>query len=334
MIPLQPEQIAILQNVLRGTAVQAASRLICSQTAIETFLAKASDLAAASANLLSGELYMLVLEDQASGAIVLSREVLAKAVKKREAVIRVDSEFRLIRTQKTRPSFSGWAQLTKQESRLGVVVAETHAYHFVCGELVGDVNVQHPNAAPLLASRWHHPIADFELLMRDHLVERVAGERGFRYWRDRKKRVFLCGPDGTEAIFHLDLYWWLNHFVADRLKVVAEPAGFGQNKTDIMVVTLDGSHVIEVKWLGRNEKRTLYGRKQIGKGLKQVGEYLMKDRDLVCGRVVFYDGRPREKHDAESDYDTKLRHPLCESPIISFLESESPTETTSKGASS
>ena len=91
-------------------------------------------------------------------------------------------------------------------------------------------------------------------------------------------------------------------------------------------VTMKGTYVIEVKWLGKKENKTTYGKKCINDALKQVKSYLENDADFVCGHLVIYDGRPHEKHLSESGFNEESRHQLCNDPKIIFLESETPSK--------
>jgi hypothetical protein len=93
------------------------------------------------------------------------------------------------------------------------------------------------------------------------------------------------------------------------------------------MVTLAGGHVVEIKWLGKNEHNTEYGQEQINVGLRQTGIYLTNDPTFVCGYLVAYDGRPHHVHLAQSSYDDCNCHLRCKPPIIVFLDSEAPSVT-------
>src|SRR5581483_5540804 len=154
--------------------------------------------------------------------------------------------------------------------------------------------------------------------------------RGVTYWKDRANRILRANPEKTEAIFHRDLLWWIRNYTTGVIRTYSEPEGFGQDKTDIVAVTLAGGHVVEVKWLGVNEHKTTYNRKRIDEGLIQVKQYLERDDDLVEGYLVVYDGRSSDEHKKNSHYDQAYQHPLCREPQILYLESEVPTEISAR----
>lgn len=166
---------------------------------------------------------------------------------------------------------------------------------------------------------------NFDLLLSDHVEHCVDGQKNIEYWADKKERILLTGPHGTEWIFQKSLYWWLDNYVSEHIGVIAEPSGFGQHKHDIKVITQNGTYVIEVKWLGTNGK-TVYRRKRINEGLEQVKIYLEGDAGLLCGHLVAYDGRSPSDHEKKSSYDVKFQHELCEKPHIIFLKSETPSK--------
>src|SRR5262249_15994725 len=147
------------------------------------------------------------------------------------------------------------------------------------------------------------------------------------------QRILLAGPDGTEKIFHTELFWWLNTFLTDRASVYAQPSGLGQDSTDIMIITITGgSHLIEVKWLGENEHTPAYRQPQINAGLIQVKVYLEKDNKILSGDLVIYDGRERSLHDSQSKYSKRNLHSRCNHPYILFLESQTPSQIAAKSS--
>ena len=176
-------------------------------------------------------------------------------------------------------------------------------------------------------------MTEFEDVLGDHYHEMIRNERLARYWSNKQTRELLSEPDGTERIFHTALFWWLDHFLADKLRVYAEPRGLGQDATDIIVVTFSGDYVIEVKWLGRNDHGTTYGQSRINEGLRQVKIYLENDPRLVAGYAIFYDARTAEQNLTNSEFDLAARHANCLPPKIVFLESDSPSRVARRGPS-
>ena len=198
-------------------------------------------------------------------------------------------------------------------------------YYILKGKLIAEVNIVHPGAAPQSSSRWHRPMRDIELIVDDHMREDCLNERGVQYWYDKPGRILLTGRDGTEVIFQLALFRWLSRYVYDSLDVYAEPLGLGQDKTDIIVVTVSGRHVVEVKWLGKNERGTTYAESRIGEGLRQVKIYLDNDDKLMAGYLVVYDARSAAENTSKCQYANADLHAMCARPMIHFLESVSPS---------
>jgi hypothetical protein len=165
---------------------------------------------------------------------------------------------------------------------------------------------------------------EFKAIVNDHLEEWLNGGQ-VQYWAEKSKRILSSDPEKTELIFHRSLFTWLKLFVSPKLKIYAEPIGLGQDKTDIIIVTGYGAFVIEVKWLGVNQKGDEYKQGRIDEGLAQVKIYLDNDNYLICGHLVCYDGRSKEAHDKESNWNAALQHPLCKDPELPFLSSDVPS---------
>ncbi len=103
----------------------------------------------------------------------------------------------------------------------------------------------------------------------------------------------------------------------------------GQDKTDITIVTINGTYVVEIKWLGKNAN-TRYNEQRINEGLVQVGIYLNNDGEIICGHLVIYDGRSLQDHKAKSNWDSSLIHERCSSPKIIYLDTESPSKAATR----
>jgi hypothetical protein len=108
--------------------------------------------------------------------------------------------------------------------------------------------------------------------------------------------------------------------------VFGETLGLGQDKTDITIVSVEGSYVIEVKWMGKNKSNTEHNEERIDEGLVQIALYLENDKQLICGYLVIYDARSLDVHKTRCGYNESLRHGFCQTPRIIFLESETPSQ--------
>ena len=119
----------------------------------------------------------------------------------------------------------------------------------------------------------------------------IAREQATRYWFDKAQRILLTGQtDGTEYIFQHALYWWFAPLrVADSVDVYAEPTKhLARIRRTSLSLRSDGKYVIEVKWLGKNQKKTTYGEGRIQEGIAQVAIYLNNDAKLVWGHLIIY----------------------------------------------
>lgn len=238
-------------------------------------------------------------------------------------VISLDLNFSICTTRKAKPDM---ASCCKECLGTYAAFVEGEALHeIVDGRVIVSRNLANPTAGVGIRGRWSRPASDFAALLADHYEECLRGQQNLRYWHDQDKRILLVGPDGTEALFHQNLFWWLNKYTSDALDVYAEPGFHGLHKTDIVIVTEEGNRVIEVKWMGTNGK-TSYGKKVINEGLVQIKKYLEDDNRIVVGHLVIYDARGSEEHESDSDFDRKYLHALCEDPKIQFLESETPSK--------
>lgn len=175
--------------------------------------------------------------------------------------------------------------------------------------------------------KWSRSWKELESVLSDHFSSRVKNEKGFEYWKDRDSRILISQPSrGTEILFHRDLFWWCDNFIHDAINVYAEPAGLGQDKTDINICTTEGVLVLEVKWLGKNENKTEHKEERIDSGLIQVSSYLSNNDRLIIGYLVIYDGRTETEHKDSSSWSDDIRHQRCKDPIIFFLPSETPSK--------
>lgn len=289
------------------------------------FLHNATNFIRANHLQLENTPYVLVLTDPTQGKGLTKKDLL-NGCGLGKCVFYVDEELRLSKIEDGEARISTCSNLTDGGKLFALLVADTFIYKILCGKIIDEKDVKGESRNPLAGSKWHRPIADFDLLLQDHFDFVVRNEQGFLYWSDKNKRILLSGKYGTEHIFHLPLFWWLKNHVSDKLKVIAQTKGLGQDETDIIVVTLDGSYLVEIKWLGKNEKNVSYGQDQINNGLAQVRIYLENDERCVCGHLVVYDGRDHEDHKTKSSHEDSLRHARCTAPKIIFLESETPSK--------
>lgn len=270
--------------------------------------------------------YILVLTDQVEKGKPLTAKDILSGAGMGKCVFYVDDNLRLSKAEDGEARISSCSALTDSGRLFALLIADTYVYKILCGKIIDERDAKEASRNPLVGSKWHRPIEKFDLLLQDHIDNHVRNEQGFRYWFDKSKRILLSGKHGTEDIFHRPLFWWLKNYVSNKLKVYGQPKGLGQDETDIIVVTIDGSHLIEIKWLGKNENDTTFDQDQINVGLAQVKIYLDGDEQCVCGHLVVYDGRSPDDNATKSTHNDSLRHARCTAPKIIFLESETPSK--------
>jgi hypothetical protein len=323
---LNPEQLRALQSSILP-AHEAAQELGADIETIELFESNVKNFIRIHHKSLKGHAYQFVLDFSQHGKTSLSLSTVRDLALQGKTLMYVDASFRLIKLNGSLKNTTEFSRILYQEKYLGFFIDGTYFWEFLCARLIdeGDLITGH-DVLNLSTGVPRWPMKDFGLLLKDHYAIDVKSESTVDYWKDKLNRILLCGPHGTEWIFQKALYSWLNKFVIDKLRIYAEPCGLGQDKHDITVVTEKGTYVIEVKWLGKNEKNNSYGQDRINEGLVQLKEYLTNDESLCRGFLVAYDGRLLNDHNSKSSHDEKFRHPNCERPNIIFLESESPSK--------
>lgn len=329
MTQLFPDQLQALQNTLAGVPARAAAVLDIEIECVERFLDSVAEFVRTNAGPLSNYTYMLLFDGSISDGPRISLQEIVGSINKGNSLFYVDEELRLIKTAEGDATWIRCSKLTGEEHALGLrLEAGTYFYAILCGRVESQDDFKHPGTAAPKPSKWRRPMMEFGNILNDHKNACVDREQGFKYWYDKRNRILMVDPKSgsTEELFHHSLFWWLNHFVADKLTVYAETCGFGQGKTDIVVVTAYGSHVLELKWFGENQNRTTYGEKDIDKGLAQISQYLENNDDFLCGDLVVYDGRSRQEYEQYCQYDEEFRHNRCKPPRIIFLESEPPSK--------
>lgn len=139
------------------------------------------------------------------------------------------------------------------------------------------------------------PAREYRKLIESQYKEEVKGERGFKYWKNKEKRLLFDSP---EIIFHKPLWSHLNNYVLDG-KVDSEVELSGtSDRTDIRILTFKERelYIIEIKCLGRsNETKSENSDDWANRGILQLKEYLDEEKDSTQGVLVLYDGRKENK---------------------------------------
>lgn len=318
-----PEQAKILEALI-NTASQASAVLNLPIATTEGFVEAVNTFVADHLDRIGDQPFLLVLAPGVSTGSQLSITTLVGNLQKGSPIIYVNQELRFDHAVAGEATMTNCSHLTEQENRLAILVMGGFGYHLLQGKVIREGSFTPGKTGPPVISKFHRPIEEFDSIIVEHFDAALMGGQTV-VWADRSKRILASEPEGTEAIFQRSLFWWLQQFVSPKLKVIAEQSGFGQDKTDITVITQDGSRVIEVKWLGVNDKGTKHDKKRIDEGLAQVKIYLDNDGTLVAGYLICYDGRSLAIHQKESGWNHSLCHTLCQPPKVLFLESEVPS---------
>jgi len=321
---LTPEQFASLKRVLSEPAAKAAALVPVPAEKIEALFGKIEALVRRqAASFGTNRLLFRYVPGQSAGQVLDDRS-LRGLIAAQTMIVTVGDD----------GTFSGAATGTISLP-VAVALSEAHQCVYllcsagvVCVFAAGKVIAEIGSTPPPIQGRsdWERSWRQLHESFDVHFENCIDREQGLRYWKDRKKRLLLAGPDGTEKIFHHNLFWWCNKFIKDALDVYADPLMPGQDKTDIIIVTEIGNIVIEVKWLGKNANNKRYTQIRIKEGIIQVAEYLEHNHRLMQGYLVIYDARPEDVHKKKCGYPATCRHSKCEEPVIYFLRSEAPSE--------
>ena len=326
-----PDQLNVIKKLINSGS-QTSLKLGIPLEDVEIFLSKVEDFVRKHYGNIGQRPYVLLLDKSGRKNSLLAHSDVIKSINSGKAIIRTDIDLGFITSDVGQATITQCESMTGAASTLAILISGSYVYDILCGRTVNERDILRAEVVTPVISKFHRSASEFDSLLDDHYDHCVAGEKEVRYWNDKEKRILLTGPDGTESIFQHSLFWWLDNFVMDKIKVYAEPRRFGQDATDVVVVTITGAYVVEVKWLGKNDQGTTYGQNRINEGLAQVKIYLDNDRDFICGYLVAYDGRSYDDHQKLSYYAESLRHELCDSPKILFLRSESPSKVAIKEA--
>jgi len=322
---LLPDQIRVLSEVLQSDEILISAHLQMAREEIRAWLNSCDLLVRTHASALSGKHYTLALERVTSGTTACSLSHLLSAINDQPAIISLDLDGKWVSSSPGSPTISASMQRTKLSGGLELLVHGTYIYLILSGNLIAERDLIDEAKLPPAGISFYRPTKQLRELIRDHAGQEITRETGVKYWADKQKRILLASPETTEKIFQRSLISWLRHYVVDKLRIYSETRGFGQDATDITVMTGHGDYVVEVKWMGENEHGTSYGCAQISIGVNQIGQYLDNDPRLISGTVVVYDGRS-SVDSTEPLPDRNNMHVRCEMPEIVWLESQTPSQ--------
>lgn len=331
MSALLPDQIRVLSSVLEAIDIEIAAKLGIGREEANSFLQTCDDFILKFSNALASKRYVFTLDPTITGGKALQLSHVLSAADGGQPIITLTKSGKFVAMASGKARLKESEQRTKQTGSLELVVHGSYVYVVLNGSVIDEHDVSNRDKEPPVGVVLYRSIREMSTILKDHVEHQIAKEKAVKYWKDRAKRVLLATPETTEKIFQRALILWLKLFVVDKLRIISETRGFGQDATDITVITSHGDYVVEVKWMGTNEKGTKFDGSQITVGMKQVGIYLNNDERLVRGSVVIYDGRP-EGSSASDAPDLTCLHSNCEQPYVIFLESDPPSKIAARSA--
>jgi hypothetical protein len=122
--------------------------------------------------------------------------------------------------------------------------------------------------------------------------------------------------------------------------VKSKPRHTTSDEPDIHITSFGGRlYLVEVKWLGENDRGTTHADDWLEKALRQLAQYLNKQATVRAATVVAYDGRQRAVFDGLVSLDDGLEDgckmlgacrgesvPVRGSCMVLFLESKTASQ--------
>lgn len=186
------------------------------------------------------------------------------------------------------------------------------------GVPIGERNLRHPTAAPVLNRKFTRRAEDYKISLIDFYKEKVRTNLT-NHWHIPKKRILLGGK--TEDIFQDALVEWLMDNLSAK-KINFKVKKISTDETDIEIVKHGGdTFLLELKWLGQNQHSN-YTISKLRDAIEQVENYLESDLEVLEATLVVYDGRKLEDFEklafieGESGNWKEIKE--CESKCLSF----------------
>lgn len=181
------------------------------------------------------------------------------------------------------------------------------------GCCIKELDVLHPKSGPRQTTKFSRLAKDFPLIIHDHYMKHVKYAQSTSHWHDREKRILRCTPQQTEFIFHKDLWNWFEDHKTDFI-VFGEVRKLSPDRTDIELVTTKGGkrYIIEIKWLGKNSNKTEFTESKIKDGIKQINQYLERERHTLIAALVVYNGRSEDNYKKLNSVSTDFSDDWCE----------------------
>lgn len=158
------------------------------------------------------------------------------------------------------------------------------------GMIIDDINALSPGNIPSVDKQTALNARDYKESLKLFYQKRIRYAQHSSHWSDRAKRLLVSGK--TEEVFQKNLYNWLEENTTGG-KIAFEVGKITSDRTDIEIKLLESSdfYIIEVKWLGTNDKKNSLDIPRLKEGINQVNNYLDRDADVSEVCLVVYDGR-------------------------------------------
>jgi hypothetical protein len=86
--------------------------------------------------------------------------------------------------------------------------------------------------------------------------------------------------------------------------VRSKPKHSSSDEPDIHVTSFNGNlYLVEVKWLGQNDRKTSHDKDWLEKAVRQLTQYLNKQATVRRATIVAYDGRDKSIFDSLTSID-------------------------------
>ena len=322
---LSPEQFASLKQTLSDPSAKISALLPSLDSLVtRSVLQRLWDLVCQHTESFGDGSLLCIYSPTQAGGTTLDSSRVTQLIKSETLQVKIGDSTNVVSANVGTASLMEASSESGKQSTFCVLCSSGKLVVFAREKLIAEIRTE--LHGPGENAKWHRSWKEMPLAMNEHFENCIQSEKQVRIWKNRRQRILLAGPDGTEMLFHQSLFWWFTHFLRDAIDVYGETNALGQDKTDITIVTVIGKIVIEVKWLGKNEKGSSFAEIRIGEGMYQVKNYLDRDGGLMKGYLVIYDARSRDKHENESDYPSDAKHDRAERPQIFFLRSETPSE--------
>jgi hypothetical protein len=255
----------------------------------------------------------LQLTQEAGGTAPLSATNIITANRNGSVLIHLDRDLNILKTTSLNCSKDDPAdEVVLSEASADAVIAHYEGKSvlrfYANGFTSGRINLEDPASKVGRLARNRFDADQYELAIRDHYRDAVKYFQETDHWHDRPKRTLRSGLGRcktTEDIFHQSLVRWLERNLDGDVR--SKPRHTSSDEPDIHITSFRGKlYLVEVKWLGKNDRKTTHRRDWLEKAIRQLAEYLKKQPTVWRATIVAYDGRDKPSFEALISADDNL----------------------------